>query len=226
MMWLRFVTMVVLFAQRLSFRISVHPFVPSSVHPFLGSFVRRPSVWPSIRGCHRPSFRPSVPPSILRPVWTSRDPPSLRQFVRPSFPSLHPPVPSFVRHSVHPSWTVPPSVRLSHGQPVYSSVHLFLCLSVGQSVHPSVCLSVYSFVCRLSICYSVCLYVRQSVPPSVCISHHQLVYPFAHMFLGLSVRPSVCSSVSLFLCLSVSLFLCPSVSPSILPSGWHDGATV
>ena len=87
-----------------------------------------------------------------------------------------------------------------------SSICQFVSLSTGQSVYPSVHPSVCFSLSRLSVCPPVLL-------PSTLLS----VYPFVRSFVSRCVFPSVCPSIHTFECPfllpSMRLSICPSVHP-------------
>ena len=114
---------------------------------------------------------------------------------------------------------------------IHLSVSAFLCnlnqlyqiytnVSLSTLSNPSVslCLPLYSpnFIC-LSVClclplYSLCTLLTLSVRLSVCLS----VSVFLCTLFTLSVCLSVCLSVSVFLCTLLTLSVCQSLSSSVL----------
>lgn len=97
---------------------------------------------------------------------------------------------------------------------LYVFIFLYLCLSVCLSLHICVCLSDYLLVCLqcracTSDCYcifpSLCTSIHPSVHLSVCPSVGTFVHPSTpHVYVCLTVRPSVGKSVCLCLSINVS----------------------
>jgi hypothetical protein len=121
---------------------------------------------------------------------------------------------------VHPSLCLPKSlfacssaclfICLSCHMPAFSSVCVPICPSFHLYVCPSVCFSFYLFTVCLCVHLSVLsihITVYLSVHPSVCSS--------ICLFIHLSVHPSVCSSICLFIHLSVHPSVCSSTCRSI-----------
>lgn len=121
---------------------------------------------------------------------------SIHPFFRP-FVHASPLTQAFSASNIHPS--IRPLVIPSH-PPIafHPSVHPV----IDESVRPSNC----QFVCP-SFCPSVCL----SIPPFDLRSARSFVRFSVHLYVGLTVRPSVPLSVYL----SVRLLICPSVPPPV-----------
>ncbi len=106
-----------------------------------------------------------------------------------------------------------PSVHLSISPPVWNvhaSVHLSVCLFSGLSVCLPVCSSVHKPVClfiHVSVHLSILLTVSSQVPLSVCPPFHQLVCESNCYSVRLFIRLTVCLSVFPSTCLSVCMYV-------------------